>query len=71
MEESVVSYKCGEVFFGEGDSGIRFDDSDIGIEWPFEEIGGIENVIISEKDKKLMSFREYQQLTDTEICICL
>jgi dTDP-4-dehydrorhamnose 3,5-epimerase len=71
LEESVVSYKCGEVFFGEGDSGIRFDDSDIGIEWPFEEIGGIENVIISEKDKKLMSFREYQQLTDTEICICL
>lgn len=71
LEESVVSYKCGEVFFGEGDSGIRFDDSEIGIEWPFEEIGGIENIIISEKDKKLMSFREYQQLTDTEICTCL
>jgi len=62
LEDSVVSYKCGEVFYGEGDSGIMYNDPDIGIEWPFEKIGGIKNLIISEKDKKLMSFKEYQRL---------
>ena len=59
LEDSVVSYKCGEVFFGDGDSGIMYNDPDINIEWPFEKIGGIENIIISEKDKNLISFKEY------------
>ena len=62
LEDSIVSYKCGEVFYGEGDSGIMYNDPDINIEWPFERIGGIENLIISEKDKKLMSLKEYRQL---------
>ena len=59
LEDSVVSYKCGEVFYGEGDSGIMYNDLDINIKWPFEKIGGIENLIISDKDKNLMSFKEY------------
>lgn len=61
IEDSVVSYKCGEVFYGEGDSGIMYNDKDIAIAWPFERIEGIENLIISEKDKQLMSFAEYKQ----------
>lgn len=61
LEDSIVSYKCGEVFFGEGDSGILWNDTDIGIKWPLELIGGEQNLIISEKDKNLMSFREYCQ----------
>lgn len=62
LEDSIVSYKCGEVFYGEGDSGIMYNDPDIGIEWPFDRIGGIENLIISEKDRSLMSLREYRRL---------
>lgn len=62
IEDSVVSYKCGEVFFGEGDSGIMYNDSDLAIRWPFELIDGEENLIISSKDKKLMSLAEYRQL---------
>ena len=62
IEDSVVSYKCAEVFFGEGDSGIMYDDPDIGIEWPFEKIGGKENLIISEKDLHLMSFADYTKM---------
>jgi len=62
LEDSVVSYKCGEVFFEEGDAGIMYNDPDIGIEWPFEKIGGIENLIISEKDLNLMSFKEYTNI---------
>ena len=61
LDDSVVSYKCGEVFYGEGDSGIMYNDSDINIQWPFEKIGGIENMIISDKDKDLMSFKEYKE----------
>lgn len=59
LEDSVVSYKCSEVFYGGGDAGIIYNDPDMAIEWPFEKIGGIENLIISEKDKNLMSLKEY------------
>lgn len=62
LEDSVVSYKCAQVFHGPGDSGIMYNDPDINIRWPFEEIGGVENLIISEKDKHLMSFRQYSEL---------
>ena len=60
IEDSIVSYKCGEVFFGEGDSGIMYNDSELGVKWPFDRIDGIENLIISEKDLNLMSFAQYK-----------
>lgn len=62
IEDSIVSYKCAEVFYGKGDSGITFDDPDINIEWPYELIGGKDKLIISEKDKHLMSFKEYDRI---------
>lgn len=62
LEDSIVSYKCGEVFFGEGDSGIMYNDPDLNIEWPFEKIGGKENLIISDKDLRLMGLRDYLSL---------
>lgn len=61
IEDSVVSYKCAEVFYGEGDSGIMYDDPAIGIQWPFELIGGKDNLIISEKDLNLMNYEQYFQ----------
>ncbi len=60
LEDSVMSYKASEVFYGPGDSGIMYNDPEIGIQWPFEMIGGKENLIISDKDLKLMSFEEYK-----------
>ena len=62
LEDSIVSYKCAEVFYGEGDAGIMYNDPDIGIVWPFDEIGGEQNLIISEKDRNLMSFKDYTNL---------
>lgn len=59
IEDSVVSYKCAEVFYAEGDSGIAYNDPDIGIDWPMELIGGEDKLIISEKDLHLMSLKEY------------
>ena len=62
LEDAVMSYKASEVFYGPGDAGIMYDDPDIGIEWPFQLIGGLQNLIISEKDNKLMSFKEYYKM---------
>jgi dTDP-4-dehydrorhamnose 3,5-epimerase len=62
LEDSVVSYKCGDVFYGEGDSGIIYNDPDLSIQWPLDKIGGLEKLIISDKDKNLMSLKEYQDI---------
>ncbi len=59
IEDSIVSYKCSEPFDAKNDSGIIFDDANIGITWPYKEIGGKEKLIISEKDKNLQSLNEY------------
>lgn len=59
LEDSIVSYKCGEKFYGEYDGGVKFDDENMGIVWPYEEIGGKENIIIAEKDKNLPTFKEF------------
>lgn len=66
IEDSIVSYKAGEVFYSEGDSGIMYNDPDIGIEWPFDLIGSNKELIISEKDLNLMSFKEYNLKVNTK-----
>ena len=58
MEDSIVSYKCSEKFYSEYDDGIMWNDPEIGVEWPLEQIGGEEKLIIADKDKNLQSFAE-------------
>lgn len=62
FEESIVSYKCAEKFYGEYDGGIKWDDPDIGVAWPLEKIGGKDKVILADKDKNLPSFKEFKKL---------
>jgi len=59
LEDSIVSYKCGEMFYNEYDSGIIWNDPDINIYWPIDKVGGIEKIIISEKDKNLQTFKDF------------
>ena len=59
LEDTIMSYKAAEVFDAQGDSGIRYDDKDLSIDWPLDEIGGKDKLIISQKDLELMSFAEY------------
>ena len=66
LEDSIVSYKCAEVFYGEGDSGIKYNDPDINVKWPFDLIGGEDNLIISDKDLHLMSLKEYVASFETK-----
>lgn len=56
IEPSVVSYKCGEKFYGEYDDGIMWNDPDIGIEWPLELVNN--EIILSDKDKNLSSLKD-------------
>ena len=60
-EESIVSYKCAEKFYGEYDDGIRWDDAEMDIQWPLAEVAA--NVILSDKDKNLPSFEEFLRRT--------
>ncbi len=59
LEDAIVSYKCGEKFYGEYDGGIRWNDPDIGVEWPLDLIGSEEKLILSDKDKNLQSFQQF------------
>jgi len=59
LEDSIVSYKCGEKFYGEYDDGIAWNDPDLGIDWPLEKVGGIQNLIVSDKDRGLQSFADF------------
>lgn len=59
LEDSIVSYKCGEKFYGEYDDGILWNDPDIDVDWPLELIGGEDNLILSDKDKRLQSFQQF------------
>lgn len=49
-EEAVFNYKCTNLYAPEYDGGIRWNDPEIGVEWPLEGIG---EPLLSEKDTKL------------------
>ncbi|WKY47957.1 dTDP-4-dehydrorhamnose 3,5-epimerase [Eubacteriaceae bacterium ES3] len=49
-DEAVFNYKCTNFYAPEYDGGIRFDDPDVGIEWPLDKV---DEVLLSEKDGKL------------------
>ncbi len=49
-------YKADNYYAPEDDAGIRWNDPDIGVEW------GIENPILSEKDKKNSFLKNFKEL---------
>ena len=59
LEDSIVSYKCGEKFYGEYDDGIMWNDPDIAVDWKLDRVGGIDKVILADKDKNLQTFKEF------------
>jgi dTDP-4-dehydrorhamnose 3,5-epimerase len=48
-----VQYKCTGVYNGKAESAVRWDDPQIGIDWP------IENAILSEKDRRAQTLAEW------------
>jgi len=47
-DDTIIAYKVDNYYSSENDRNIRFDDSDIGIDWNFPK----DKIILSEKDKK-------------------
>ena len=56
-DEAEFLYKCTEFYHGEDEGGIIWNDEDIGVEWPLDDI---DEVILSEKDKLWPTFKESQ-----------
>lgn len=52
-EDVEVQYKCTGVYNGKAESAIRWNDPDIGIEWPLKEVQ------LSDKDAKAQTLHEW------------
>lgn len=58
MEDSLLSSKCGERFYAEYDDGIRWNDPDVNIRWPYSRA---QEPLVSEKDRTLQTLKEYSE----------
>jgi dTDP-4-dehydrorhamnose 3,5-epimerase len=54
-DEAEFTYKCTDFYYLDDEGGILWNDPDIGIEWPIDDIG---EVILSEKDQKMKTLKE-------------
>lgn len=55
-DDSIMLYQCDGAYDNETDTGIRFDDPDIGIKWPID----LACAIHSQRDLNLMSLKQYE-----------
>ena len=53
-DEAVFTYKVDNVYVPQAEASIRWNDEEIGIDWPID----IKDVVTSEKDSKAKSLRE-------------
>lgn len=59
-EVAEIQYKCTGLYNNKGESGIRWDDPRIGIDWP------IKKPVLSEKDKKAQTLDEWLARPESE-----
>lgn len=66
-DNTEIFYKCDNFYNPQSEIGIIWNDKDLNISWNFKKYGINENeLIISEKDKKNMSFKEYKKINNIE-----
>jgi dTDP-4-dehydrorhamnose 3,5-epimerase len=58
LPHTEIAYKVDAYYAPELDLGIRFDDPDLGIEWPYPE----DQLILSEKDRNQPWFRDLPEI---------
>nr|WP_090308640.1 dTDP-4-dehydrorhamnose 3,5-epimerase [Eubacterium aggregans] len=54
-DEATFNYKCTNLYAPEYDGGIRWNDPDVGVEWPIEGLG---ELLLSDKDQKQPFLKE-------------
>ena len=57
-EEVIFQYKCDNYYAPESEGAIRWDDSDLGIEWGIP----AEDVVLSDKDRNHPGFKELEDV---------
>lgn len=50
-DEAEFVYKVDDFYHANDEGGIMWNDEKIGIKWPLDKVGGVENLIQSDKDK--------------------
>lgn len=55
-------YKCDNYYNAEADTWIASDDKDLGIDWQID----LSKAIISDKDRHLPTFKEFEKRNDFE-----
>ncbi|MGL5650038.1 MAG: dTDP-4-dehydrorhamnose 3,5-epimerase [Clostridium sp.] len=59
-DNTEFQYKCTDYYAPEFDSGVLWNDSDIGIEWNFEKYGlSGDEILLSDKDKKQQTLKGF------------
>lgn len=60
-EDTEIIYKCTDIYAPKYEVGIKWNDVDLAIDWHFTKYGFDEtDIILSDKDSKNISFKEYQ-----------
>ena len=59
-DEAEFVYKCDDVYNYEAEGGLKWDDPDVGIEWPMGDLKP-EDLLTSEKDSKWPSLKELKE----------
>ena len=66
-DDTEFFYKCDNFYNPQSEAGIIWNDGDLNIDWNFKKYGINEKeLIISEKDKKNISFKEYKKINNIE-----
>lgn len=64
-DNTEIFYKCDNFYNPQSEAGIIWNDRDLNIEWNLKKYKINESkLIISEKDKKNMSFKEYKKINN-------
>ena len=67
VDNTEFFYKCDNFYNPQSEGGIIWNDRDLNVNWNFKKYDINENeLIVSEKDKKNISFKEYKKINSLE-----